>query len=98
MRVNPQELSIRDADFYDKVYVYGSVRLTDNYNHFVDGIDFQVMSLIDLCFFLLSLKDLIFSLHHTIYIAVAASPSNHTSRDWVSTDLSPRFAISRRRL
>ncbi|KAF2250067.1 cytochrome P450 [Trematosphaeria pertusa] len=42
VRVNPQELSIRDADFYDKVYVYGSVRLTDNYNHFVDGIDFQL--------------------------------------------------------
>jgi hypothetical protein len=41
--VNPHELCIRDADFYDKIYVSGSVRLTANYNHFVDGIDFQVM-------------------------------------------------------
>jgi cytochrome P450 len=41
VRVNPHELSIRDADFYDKIYVASSVRKTENYNHFVEGIDFQ---------------------------------------------------------
>lgn len=41
VRVNPYELSICDADFYDKLYVTGNIRPTDNYNHFVDGVDFQ---------------------------------------------------------
>jgi cytochrome P450 len=41
VRVNPYELSIRDADFYDKIYVSGSVRQTEIYNHFVDGVDFD---------------------------------------------------------
>ncbi|KAF2706940.1 cytochrome P450 family protein [Pleomassaria siparia CBS 279.74] len=41
VRVNPHELSIQDAEFYDKIYVSGSVRQTENYSHFVDGVDFE---------------------------------------------------------
>ncbi|KAF2678009.1 cytochrome P450 CYP551C1, partial [Lentithecium fluviatile CBS 122367] len=41
VRVNPYELCIRDADFYDKVYVSGSVRPTENYSRYVQGVDFE---------------------------------------------------------
>ncbi|KAF1959561.1 putative cytochrome P450 monooxygenase [Byssothecium circinans] len=41
LRVNPYELSIRDAEFHDKIYVSASTRPTEIYNHFVDGVDFQ---------------------------------------------------------
>lgn len=39
--MNPHELSIHDPDFYDKLYVSGSVRRTNNYSHFAKGIDFD---------------------------------------------------------
>lgn len=39
VRVTPHELSIHDPDFYDKLYVAGSVRRTDNYNKFAKGVD-----------------------------------------------------------
>lgn len=39
VRVNPHELSIRDPEFYDKLYVSGSVRRTNNYEQFVKGLD-----------------------------------------------------------
>ncbi len=42
MRINPHELSIRDNEFYDKLYVIGSVRPSDRYEGFVDGVvDFE---------------------------------------------------------
>ncbi|KAI3326694.1 cytochrome P450 family protein [Xylariaceae sp. AK1471] len=41
VRINPFELSIRDPEYYDKLYVAGSVRPTDNYDPFANGIDFE---------------------------------------------------------
>ncbi|KAF2003379.1 cytochrome P450 [Amniculicola lignicola CBS 123094] len=35
------ELSICDPTFYDKLYVSGSVRPTESYNRFADGVDFD---------------------------------------------------------
>lgn len=43
--MNPHELSIHDPDFYDKLYVAGSVRRTSNYSHFGKGIDFDGLTL-----------------------------------------------------
>ncbi|KAF4631127.1 hypothetical protein G7Y89_g7013 [Cudoniella acicularis] len=37
VRINPYELSIRDSEYYDKLYVAGSVRQTDNYEIFASG-------------------------------------------------------------
>ena len=39
VRVSPDELSIHDPEFYDKLYVAGRVRRTENYNQFAKGID-----------------------------------------------------------
>ncbi|KAL3471911.1 cytochrome P450 [Aspergillus californicus] len=42
IRINPFELSIRDADYYDELYVMGNVRKTDRYEGFVSGVaDFE---------------------------------------------------------
>lgn len=41
MRINPHELSIRDPEYYDKLYVAGSVRPTDNYVAFANGLDLE---------------------------------------------------------
>lgn len=41
VRINPCELSIRDPEYYDQIYVAGSVRPTDNYDIFASGIDFE---------------------------------------------------------
>jgi hypothetical protein len=41
VRVNPHELSIKDSEFYDQLYVAGSKRRTDNWSHFGKGIDFD---------------------------------------------------------
>lgn len=42
VRINPYELSIRDPEFYDELYVAGSVRPTDRYEGFVSGVvDFE---------------------------------------------------------
>ncbi|KAL2830450.1 cytochrome P450 [Aspergillus cavernicola] len=42
VRINPFELSIRDADYYDELYVMGNVRKTDRYEGFVSGVvDFE---------------------------------------------------------
>lgn len=38
MRINPFELSIRDSAYYDELYVVGSVRQTDRYEGFTEGI------------------------------------------------------------
>lgn len=41
VRVNPTELSIKDGEFYDKVYVNGNVRCTEALPSFGDGMDFN---------------------------------------------------------
>ncbi|KAL8663897.1 MAG: hypothetical protein Q9202_003446 [Teloschistes flavicans] len=42
VRINPFELSIRDSEYYDELYVAGSVRATDRYEGFVNGVvDFE---------------------------------------------------------
>ncbi|KAL2041006.1 hypothetical protein N7G274_006464 [Stereocaulon virgatum] len=41
IRINPQELSVHDPAFYNDIYVTESTRRTENYNHFVKGIDFD---------------------------------------------------------
>ncbi|EME87126.1 uncharacterized protein MYCFIDRAFT_130725 [Pseudocercospora fijiensis CIRAD86] len=41
VRVNPKELSIKDGEFYDKVYVNGNVRRTEALPSFGDGMDFN---------------------------------------------------------
>ena len=41
VRINPFELSIRDAQYYDQLYVAGSVRPTDNYDTFARGVAFD---------------------------------------------------------
>ncbi|KAM3475568.1 hypothetical protein MY5147_003668 [Beauveria neobassiana] len=42
VRINPDELSIRDNTYYDKLYVIGSVRPSDRYEGFVKGVvDFE---------------------------------------------------------
>jgi hypothetical protein len=44
VRINPHELSVHDPEFYNELYVSGSVRRTENYSHFVKGIDFDGLS------------------------------------------------------
>ncbi|GFP52833.1 fusicoccadiene C-8 hydroxylase [Trichoderma asperellum] len=42
VRINPFELSIKDSNYYDEVYVVGSVRQTDRYEAFTEGlVDFD---------------------------------------------------------
>ncbi|KAG8531742.1 uncharacterized protein KY384_003374 [Bacidia gigantensis] len=41
VRVNPEELSIDDADFYNEIYVVESKRRTDNYHAFAKGLGFD---------------------------------------------------------
>ncbi|KAI1498012.1 cytochrome P450 [Biscogniauxia marginata] len=41
IRVNPDELSIHDPDFYNEIYVAESKRRTNNYDVFCKGIDFD---------------------------------------------------------
>ncbi|GAB7349557.1 hypothetical protein MBLNU459_g0253t3 [Dothideomycetes sp. NU459] len=42
VRINPHELSIRDNEYYDELYVAGSVRPSDRYEGFVSGVvDFE---------------------------------------------------------
>ncbi|KAL7793173.1 cytochrome P450 [Trichoderma ceciliae] len=41
VRVNPEELSIHDPDFYNEIYVTESKRRTNSYDVFCKGIDFD---------------------------------------------------------
>ncbi|DAA75510.1 TPA_exp: Uncharacterized protein A8136_1584 [Trichophyton benhamiae CBS 112371] len=41
IRINPEELSIRDPDFYNEIYVTESKRRTSHYDVFCKGIDFD---------------------------------------------------------
>jgi hypothetical protein len=41
VRINPEELSISDPDFYSELYVTESKRRTNNYDLFCKGIDFE---------------------------------------------------------
>lgn len=41
IRVNPDELSIHDPDFYNEIYVTESKRRTNHYDVFCKGIDFD---------------------------------------------------------
>ena len=39
VRVNPDELSINDPEFYSELYVSDSRRRTDGYHAFFEGLD-----------------------------------------------------------
>jgi hypothetical protein len=41
IRINPDELSIHDPEFYDELYVAASKRRTEHYDVFCKGIDFD---------------------------------------------------------
>lgn len=41
VRINPEELSIHDPNFYNEIYVTESRRRTSNYDVFCKGIDFD---------------------------------------------------------
>lgn len=41
VRINPWELSIHDPEFYKELYVSGSVRRTELYSHFAEGVDLE---------------------------------------------------------
>jgi hypothetical protein len=41
VRVNPEELSIRDPSYYTELYVTGSTRRSEHYDAFAKGIDFD---------------------------------------------------------
>ncbi|KAI1857354.1 uncharacterized protein JN550_013234 [Neoarthrinium moseri] len=41
VRVNPEELSIKDSEYYDKLYVGGAIRRTNAHASFGDGMDFN---------------------------------------------------------
>ncbi|ESZ98217.1 putative cytochrome P450 [Sclerotinia borealis F-4128] len=41
VRINPEELSIHDPEFYNEIYVTESKRRTNNYDVFCKGIDFD---------------------------------------------------------
>lgn len=41
VRINPHELSIDDGEFYNTLYVAGSVRRTENHHEFVKGLNFE---------------------------------------------------------
>ena len=41
VRINPNELSINDPDFFNEIYVSESRRRTDNYDFFNRGLDFE---------------------------------------------------------
>lgn len=41
VRINPFELSIRDNDFYDKVYVSSAVRPSESYPGFMRGLGWE---------------------------------------------------------
>lgn len=43
MRINPDELSIHDPEFYNEIYVTESKRRTSHYDVFCKGIDFDGM-------------------------------------------------------
>lgn len=80
VRVNPYELSIGDASFYDTVYVSGGIRPTKEFNYFVRGPDLGSAS--SSLVVNLTLTDQIpFSRPRTInYIGSGVSPWNHTFR------------------
>lgn len=41
VRINPSELSIKDPEYYNQLYVTGAVRRTNAWPHFGDGMDFN---------------------------------------------------------
>ncbi|KAH6615377.1 cytochrome P450 [Boeremia exigua] len=41
IRVNPDEISIRDSMFYNELYVTGNQRRSEHYDAFASGIDFE---------------------------------------------------------
>ncbi|KUL83714.1 hypothetical protein ZTR_07489 [Talaromyces verruculosus] len=41
IRVNPSELSIKDPEYYNTLYVTGAIRKTNAWPHFGDGMDFN---------------------------------------------------------
>lgn len=48
IRINPHELSIRDPDFYNEIYVTENKRRSNHYDLFARGIGMDGMSLLSM--------------------------------------------------
>ena len=74
VRINPNELSISDSDFYNEIYVSDSRRRTESYHSFAQGIDFEGKHILSTSsHFSQHPQDPICSQHRMIYTGVGES-------------------------